>query len=101
MVEVFGGKAVDGGLPEPGLALLDVEDAAEVDECVAGHDEGELRLTGGFSFDDGDEQGAGVEDGDECGEPALGVVLRTVVAEDGIGDVGLKDLGGPALPFGE
>lgn len=45
MVEVFGGEAIDLGLPGPGLALLNVEDATNIDEGVAGHDEGELCLT--------------------------------------------------------
>lgn len=52
VVEVFGGEAVDPGLLEPGFALLNAEDSAEIDEGVACHDEGELGLTGGFSFDD-------------------------------------------------
>ena len=101
MVEVFGGEAIDFGLAGPGLALLNLEDAADIDEGVAGHDEGELGLAGGFAFDDGDKQGTGVEDRDEGGEPALGIVLGAVIAEDGVGDVGFEDLCGPTLPFGE
>lgn len=40
------------------------EDLGEIDEGVAGHDEGELGLAGGLLLDAGDEQSAGVEDGD-------------------------------------
>ena len=68
---------------------------------MARHDKGELGLPGGVAFDDGDQQRAGVEDGDQRGEPALVVVLRPVVAENGVGDVGLEDLRGPSLPFRE
>ena len=39
---------------------------AEIDEGVAGHGEGELSLADGFAFDGGDEEGAGIEDGDEA-----------------------------------
>ncbi len=77
------------------------EDVAEIDEGVAGHGEGELGLAEGVAFDGGDEQGAGIEDGDHGGEPALVVVLRAVVAEERVGDVGFEDFGGPALPLGE
>ena len=74
---------------------------AEIDDGVAGHGEGELCLAGGGAFNGGDEQGADVEDGGEGGEPALVVVLGAVVAEDGVGDVGREDVGGPAFPLSE
>jgi hypothetical protein len=88
---------------DPGV---EVEDVAKIDEGVASHREGELGLAGrdalaGFRELGGYEEGAGVEDGDEGGEPALVVVLRPVIAEDGVGDVALEDLGGPAFPLGE
>ena len=47
----------------------------------------------------GDQQRAGIEDGGHGGEPALVVVLRTVVAKDGIGDVGFEHLRAPAFPL--
>ena len=74
---------------------------AEIDEGVAGHGEGELSLADGFAFDGGDEEGAGIEDGDEGGEPRLVVVLGAVVAEEGVGNVGFEELGGPAFPLDE
>ncbi len=83
------------------LIDLDLEDVAEIDDGVAGHGEGELGLAGGRAFDGGDEEGADVEDGGEGGEPALVVMLGAVVAEDGVGDVRLEDVGGPALPLDE
>ena len=76
-----------------------MEDVAKVDKSVASHGEGELGLAGAGAFDGSDEEGAGVEDRCDGGEPGLVVVLRTVVAEDGIGDVGFKHLGRPALPL--
>src|ERR1700722_7017023 len=101
LVEAVGRQAVGAAAGEPeGLAILQMEDMAEVDQGVAAHGEGELSLAGGDAGDDGDEQGAGIEYGGEGGEPALVVMLRTVVTEDGVGDVGLEDLRGPALPLG-
>ena len=44
VVEVLLWEAVDGGEGLPCAVLLDAEDAADVDEGVAGHDEGELGL---------------------------------------------------------
>ncbi len=93
------GQAVVAALH--GQVVIDFEDVADVDKDVAAHGEGELGLADGFAFEHGDEQGAGVEDADEGGEPVLVVVLGAVVAEDGVGDVGFEDFGGPAFPFDE
>ena len=101
--KLSGGRRSGSAAGEPfGSALLfQMEDVAEIDQRMAGHGEGELRLAGGGAGNDGDQQRAGVEHGGEGGEPALVVVLRAVVAENRVGDVGLEDLGGPAFPLGE
>ena len=99
MIEVPGGKSVGVGAWLAVFPIEDFEDFADVDEGVAGHDEGELSLAAVGALDDGNQKGAGVEDGDEGGEPALGVVLGTVVAKNWVGDVRLEDLGRPSLPL--
>src|SRR5215469_15577239 len=78
-----------------------MKDVAEIDQRMARDGKSELRLASGLPGHNGDEQRAGVEHGGERGEPALVVVLRAVVAEDGVGDVRLEDVGGPALPLDE
>lgn len=96
------GEAIGLGDVEQGeLVDLDLEDVAEIDDGVTGHGEGELGLAGGGTFDGGDEEGADVKDGGEGGEPALVVVLGAVVAEDGVADMRLEDVGGPTFPLGE
>ena len=60
--ELFLGEAV--GHFGVGPLMAHVEDVAQVDKGVAGHGEGELGLADGFAFDGGDEEGAGVADGD-------------------------------------
>lgn len=68
---------------------------------MAGHGEGKLGLAGGFFLNAGDEQGAGVKDGDERAEPALVGVLGAEIAQQRIRDVTFEELGGPVLPFFE
>ena len=99
--ELLVGEASAGLGAEALLDGLAVEDVAEIDEDVAADGEGELGLASAWAFDGGDDERAGVEDGGESGEPALVVVLRAVVAKDGVGDVGFEHLRGPALPLRE
>ena len=55
----------------------------------------------GSALECGDDERAGIENGDEGGEPALIVVLRAVVAENRVGHVRFEQFGGPALPLFE
>ena len=57
-------------------------------------------LARAFAFDGGDEQGAGVKDGGDGGDPGLVVVLGAVVTEDGVGNVRFEHFRTPAFPFG-
>ena len=80
---------------------LESENLGEIDECVASHGEGELRLPGPVALHAGNEQGRSVEDGGKRGKPGLVGVLGAEVAEQREGDVGFEQLGGPALPLDE
>lgn len=79
----------------------DLEDECDVDGGVARHGEGELCLEGVACGAGGDEEGAGVEYGGECGEPGLVGVLGAVIGEDGERDMAFEKLGAPLLPLAE
>ncbi len=66
---------------------------------MAADGEGKLRLPRAGAFDGGDEQRAGIEYGGERGEPALVIVLRAVVAKNGVRDVGFEHGRAPVLPL--
>src|SRR5215469_7273660 len=76
----------------PQRPLLQMEDLAEVNQRMPRHDKRQLRLPRRRSFDHRDEQGAGVENCCDRRKPTLVVMLRSVVAEDGIRDVRLQNL---------
>src|ERR1700731_2821639 len=83
----------------PRLALLDTKDLTDIHQCMPGHHEGQLSLARGRALDQRDPQRAGVEDRYQRREPALGVVLRAVEAENRVGDMRFENFGGPTLPL--
>lgn len=66
-----------------------VENLGQVDEGVARHGESEFGLPFERAFAIGDENRGNVENGGESGEPGLIIVLRTKIAEHGIGEMAL------------
>src|SRR5216683_5995808 len=99
MVEVRRRQPIDLWLLLPRLALLDTEDLTDIHQRVPCHHEGQLRLPRGHALDQRDPQRAGVEYRYQRREPALAVVLRAVVAKNGVGDMRFENFGGPALPL--
>src|SRR5207249_8768647 len=77
------------------------EDLGKVHHRVACHGEGEPCLALQGSARGHHHQSAGVENRRQGSEPALIVVLRAEVSQQGIGKMTLHQLGGPALPFME
>src|SRR5580698_1381607 len=83
------------------LDLLTMEDVTDIDENMPANSESKLGLALQGAVDRGDDERARVEDGSKSGEPALVVVLGTVIAKNWIGDMRLEYGCGPALPLGK
>src|SRR5690242_9953552 len=68
---------------------------------MARHGKSEACLLSAEAFQTDHQQGAGIEDSGQRAQPGLVIVLRAVIAEHGVGNVTLKEVGGPALPVAE
>ena len=75
------------------------EDLREIYDGVARDREGEFGLAFAGAFDADEDQGAGIENCGERGDPGLIVVLRTEIREHGIREMAFHQLGGPAFPI--
>jgi len=70
----------------------------EIDDGVASDRKGEFGLAFAGAFDADEDEGAGIENCSERGDPGLIVVLRTEVREHRIREMAFHQLGGPAFP---
>ena len=73
----------------------------QVHDRMARNREGKLRLPFRRALAVGDEQRGHVQDSGERGEPGLIVMLRTKIAEHGIGKVAFHELRGPGFPIAQ
>ena len=80
-------------------ARRSAENLREIDDGVASDRKGEFGLAFAGAFDADEDQGAGIENCSERGNPGLIVVLRTEIREHGIREMAFHQLGGPAFPI--
>ena len=81
-----------------GFAL---EYKGQIHRGMTGHGESELGLVGIHVLHPGDKQCARIQDGGQCGQPGLIVVLGAVKAEYRVGEMTLQDFRRPPFPLGE
>ena len=75
------------------------ENLREIDDSMASDGEGEFGLAFAGAFDAYEDEGAGIENCGERGDPGLIVMLRTKIGEHGIGEMAFHEFRGPPLPI--